>query len=115
MLKMKEMSTSVSEVFSFMEFRHGPMSVITEESLVIGLITDARKREELKVLADMKALGATTMALIEDREIRRLILRSHSNPVYLNSPGVCCICLCYSFWGTIMLLVKGSIRTNPRI
>lgn len=68
MLKMKEMSTSVSEVFSFMEFRHGPMSVITEESLVIGFISDTRKREELKVLADMKDLGATTMALIEDEK-----------------------------------------------
>lgn len=68
MLKMKEMSTSVSEVFSFMEFRHGPMSVITENSLVIGFVSDARKQEEMKVLTDMKSLGATTFALIEDEK-----------------------------------------------
>jgi len=68
MLKMKEMSTSVSEVFSFMEFRHGPMSVITENSLVIGFVSDARKQEEMKVLTDMKSLGATTLALIEDEK-----------------------------------------------
>lgn len=65
MLKMKEMSTSISEVFHFMEFRHGPMSMITERSLVIGLVSDSRKEEELKVLQDMKALGATTMALVD--------------------------------------------------
>lgn len=66
MLKMKEMSTSISEVFNFMEIRHGPMSVISDKSLVIGLISDTRKKEELKVLTDMKALGATTLALVED-------------------------------------------------
>jgi len=66
MLKMKEMSVSVSEVFSFMEFRHGPMSMITDRSLVIGFISDLRKNEEMKVLSDMKKLGATTLAVIED-------------------------------------------------
>ena len=66
MLKMKEMSISVSEVFHFMEFRHGPMSMITPNSLVIGLISDTGKEEEKKVLNDMKQLGATTMALIEN-------------------------------------------------
>ena len=66
MLKMKEMSISVSEVFHFMEFRHGPMSMITPNSLVIGLISDTGREEELKVLKDMKQLGATTMALVEN-------------------------------------------------
>jgi glutamine---fructose-6-phosphate transaminase (isomerizing) len=64
MLKMKEMSTSVSEAFHFMEFRHGPMSMVTDRSLVIGLVSDIRKNEELRVLQDMKGLGATTMALV---------------------------------------------------
>jgi len=68
MLKMKEMSTSVSEVFSFMEFRHGPMSVITNNSLVIGFISDSRRSEEMKVLSEMKSLGATTLALIENEK-----------------------------------------------
>lgn len=66
MLKMKEMSTSISEVFHFMEIRHGPMSMITKQSLVIGLISDLRKKEELQVLRDMKVLGATTLALVEN-------------------------------------------------
>jgi glucosamine--fructose-6-phosphate aminotransferase (isomerizing) len=64
MLKMKEMSTSVSEAFHFMEFRHGPMSMITDRSLVIGIVSESRKAEELKVLQEMKGLGATTVALV---------------------------------------------------
>jgi glucosamine--fructose-6-phosphate aminotransferase (isomerizing) len=66
MLKMKEMSTSNSEVFSFMEFRHGPMSVISDQSLVIGFVSDTRKKDELQVLQEMKKLGAHTLALVED-------------------------------------------------
>ena len=67
MLKMKEMSTSVSEAYHFMEFRHGPMSMITDRSLVIGLVSDLRKSEESRVLRDMHALGASTMALVNHK------------------------------------------------
>lgn len=65
MLKMKEMSLSISEVFHFMEFRHGPMSMITEDTLVIGLVDDATADEELKVLNEMRSIGATTLAIGE--------------------------------------------------
>lgn len=65
MLKMKEMSISVSEAFHFMEFRHGPMSMVTEKSLVIGLMSDSRKEEENKVLHDMKKLGASILAITD--------------------------------------------------
>jgi glucosamine--fructose-6-phosphate aminotransferase (isomerizing) len=65
MLKMKEMSISISEAFHFMEFRHGPMSMITPNSLVIGLVNDTGRNAELNVLGDMKKLGASTLALID--------------------------------------------------
>lgn len=65
MLKMKEMSLSISEVFHFMEFRHGPMSMVTEDTLVIGLVDDATDDEELKVLKEMQKIGARTLAIGE--------------------------------------------------
>ena len=37
MLKMKEMSLSYSEAYHSLEFRHGPMSMVGADSLVIGL------------------------------------------------------------------------------
>jgi glucosamine--fructose-6-phosphate aminotransferase (isomerizing) len=63
MLKMKEMSLSHSEAFHFMEFRHGPMSMVTEQALVIGLLSKQAFAHEQKVLAEMKALGGNILAL----------------------------------------------------
>lgn len=65
MLKMKEMSLSISEAFHFLEFRHGPMSMVADDTLIIGLLNDATQQEELKILNEMKALGATTLAIAE--------------------------------------------------
>jgi glucosamine--fructose-6-phosphate aminotransferase (isomerizing) len=65
MLKMKEMSLSSSEAFHFLEFRHGPKSVVAPGALVVGLLGDAAYREEAKVLDEMQALGATILALGE--------------------------------------------------
>jgi glucosamine--fructose-6-phosphate aminotransferase (isomerizing) len=63
MLKMKEVSLSVAEAFHFMEFRHGPKSMVTPRTLVIGLISDNARQYELAVLNEMHALGATLLVL----------------------------------------------------
>lgn len=63
MLKMKEMSLTSAEPFHVMEFRHGPKSMIDTETVVIGLISDAGWAAEIAVLEEMKALGATTIAI----------------------------------------------------
>ena len=64
-LKMKEMSLSVSEAFHFMEFRHGPMSMVDEHTLVVGLLSETASSYELAVLQEMRALGGRTLALTE--------------------------------------------------
>jgi len=68
MLKMKEMSLTVSEPFHFMEYRHGPKSMVAEDTLIIGLIHDATRHEEMKVLSEMKDYGATIMAVTESAD-----------------------------------------------
>jgi len=66
MLKLKEMSLTYTEAYHFMEFRHGPMSMIDDSSLVVGLLSSSSATpNEIKVLAEMKELGAQTMALAE--------------------------------------------------
>lgn len=65
MLKTKEMSLSYSEAYHPMEFRHGPMSMVDEHTLVVGLLSDSGLAEELRVLEDMQGLGGRTLALIE--------------------------------------------------
>ena len=37
-LKMKEMTLTHSEPFHFLEFRHGPKSMVCESALVAGLL-----------------------------------------------------------------------------
>ena len=65
MLKMKEMSLSPSEAFHFMEFRHGPKSVVGPDMLVVGLVGDAAREQEGAVLGEMRDLGAKVLTIAE--------------------------------------------------
>jgi glucosamine--fructose-6-phosphate aminotransferase (isomerizing) len=69
MLKTKEMSLSYSEAYHPLEFRHGPMSMVNEHTLVVELFSDTAQGQELHVLKDMHQLGARTLALVEDARV----------------------------------------------
>ncbi len=62
MLKMKEMSLTHAEAYHPMEFRHGPMSMVDQQTVVIGLIGEQGQEAELEVLDEMRKLGATTLS-----------------------------------------------------
>ena len=64
-LKMKEMTLSHSEPFHFLEFRHGPMSMVTESAVVVGLLSERNSGHESTVLSEMKAMGGTILSLAE--------------------------------------------------
>jgi len=64
-LKMKEMTLTHSEPFHFLEFRHGPMSMVNEKAVVVGMLSDANRVHEAQVLSEMKKLGGTVAGLGE--------------------------------------------------
>ena len=64
-LKMKEMSLSHSEPFHFMEFRHGPQSMLTSSTLMVGLVSESNRPREMAVLEEMRARGARVLSLGE--------------------------------------------------
>jgi glucosamine--fructose-6-phosphate aminotransferase (isomerizing) len=64
-LKMKEMTLTHTEAFHFMEFRHGPKSMVNEKTIVIGLLSDSKREYEEKVLSEVEALGATIISVGE--------------------------------------------------
>ncbi len=64
-LKMKEMTLTHSEPFHFLEFRHGPMSMVSERAVVLGLRSDVNAAHEQKVLDEMRAKGGTILSLAE--------------------------------------------------
>lgn len=62
-LKLKEMSLTHSEPFHFLEFRHGPRSMVTRSTLVVGLLSGSSRSAEDEVLAELRALGARTLTI----------------------------------------------------
>jgi len=64
-LKMKEMTLTHSEPFHFLEFRHGPMSMVNQNAVVVGMLSDKNRIHEAKVLSEMKELGGTVVSLGE--------------------------------------------------
>ena len=68
-LKMKEMALSHSEPFHFMEFRHGPKSMVTPSTLVVGLLSKSNYQQEAAVLEEMSALGAQVLSMGEEQAI----------------------------------------------
>ncbi|MBV6449385.1 MAG: hypothetical protein MHPDNHAH_00095 [Anaerolineales bacterium] len=64
-LKMKEMTLTHSEPFHFLEFRHGPMSMVGKSTLVCGLLSTVNRQHEAKTLEEMKRLGGTVASVGE--------------------------------------------------
>lgn len=65
-VKMKEMSLSIAEPYPFMEFRHGPMALVDQEHLIVGLLSERTRAYEVAVLDDLKAHGATILVVGEN-------------------------------------------------
>lgn len=64
-LKMKEMTLTHSEPFHFLEFRHGPMSMVNKNTEVVGFLSDKNFEHEKSVLNEMRSKGARILALAE--------------------------------------------------
>jgi glucosamine--fructose-6-phosphate aminotransferase (isomerizing) len=64
-LKMKEMSLSHSEPFHFLEFRHGPQSMLAPGTLLVALVSETNRSHEMSVLEEMRARDARLLAIGE--------------------------------------------------
>jgi len=62
-LKLKEMSLTPTETFHFLEFRHGPKSIVDEGTLLVALTSPSAFAFEKEVLQEMEGLGATVLHL----------------------------------------------------
>jgi glutamine---fructose-6-phosphate transaminase (isomerizing) len=73
MLKVTEASCSYAQVFHSLEFRHGPKSIASSETLITFLMSETSYDAEVELLEEMKALGASTMVIANciDRRAER--------------------------------------------
>jgi glutamine---fructose-6-phosphate transaminase (isomerizing) len=59
-LKLTEMSSSYAQAYHTLEFRHGPKSIASKDTLIIFLLSDAAVEEESSLVGELKQLGAAT-------------------------------------------------------
>jgi glutamine---fructose-6-phosphate transaminase (isomerizing) len=64
-LKMKEMTQTHTEPYYFLEFRHGPKSMVNEHAVVIGLLSERWRDFEAQVLDEMEDIGGHIVSLAE--------------------------------------------------
>jgi glutamine---fructose-6-phosphate transaminase (isomerizing) len=65
-LKIKEMAISIATSFHALEFRHGPMSVVTANTVIAILMSQAGAAFEMQLARDMKKLGGQILLLHGD-------------------------------------------------
>lgn len=63
MLKVKEMSCSYAQCFHTLEFRHGPKAIVSPDTLVTFLLSEAGYEAEREVLEEVKGLGGVTLVV----------------------------------------------------
>ena len=62
-LKMTEMSSSYAQAYHTLEFRHGPKSIASADTLITFLLSDAAVEEESLLVGELKKLGAVTLVI----------------------------------------------------
>jgi glutamine---fructose-6-phosphate transaminase (isomerizing) len=83
-LKVTEMSVSYAQAYHALEFRHGPKSIVAPETCLTFLLSNTGAEAETEVLAEMKELGGTVVAICDRapetvRKSADLVLELHSD------------------------------------
>ncbi len=63
MNKMKEMSLSNSEAYYSLEYRHGPMSLVDENTLIMMFTLPETQEEDVKLLRELEGFGGVSVAM----------------------------------------------------
>jgi glucosamine--fructose-6-phosphate aminotransferase (isomerizing) len=62
-LKLTEMSSSYAQAYHTLEFRHGPKSIASKDTLITFLLSDAAAEEESLLVGELKKLGAASFVV----------------------------------------------------
>jgi len=100
-LKLQEMSISYSQSFHPMEYRHGPISLIDDRSLVVMIYSPETTDEEAKVVADVQAKGAKVIGF------------GGPGDISIAAGGLACL-PALQMLGEMVALQKGINSEHPR-
>lgn len=62
-LKMTEMSLSMADAHTFLEYRHGPMALVDHEHLIVALLSDDMRDHEVEVLHEIRRSDGRLLAV----------------------------------------------------
>lgn len=62
-IKVKEMTLTPSECYYSLEYRHGPISIADERTVIAYFVSRNTVQEDAKLIGELKALGACVIAL----------------------------------------------------
>ena len=116
-LKITEMSSSYTQCFHTLEFRHGPKSVVSPETLVVFLLSETGYDAERGVLEEIKSLGGTTLTVANRADQRACRASDLVIELKLEIPEIARLAP-YAFAGQLLGLYtglkKGLDPDNPR-
>lgn len=113
MLKMTESSCSYAQVFHAMEFRHGPKSIVSPETLLTFLMSETSYDSELEVLEEMKQLGGRTMVIGNRLDARARAAADFTIEMSLDVPEFARTAA-YTIWGQLAGVFAGLKKgLNP--
>lgn len=113
MLKMTESSCSYSQVFHTMEFRHGPKSIVSPDTLITCLLSETAYDAELEVLDEMKQLGGITMAIGNHLDSRAAKAADFAIEMSLSVPEIARLAA-FTVWGQLAGVFTGLKKgLNP--
>jgi len=69
-LKLTEMSCSYGQSFHTLEFRHGPKSIVSPQTLITFLLSERHYAAELEMLEEVKQLGGSTLVIANKADAR---------------------------------------------
>jgi glutamine---fructose-6-phosphate transaminase (isomerizing) len=106
-LKLQEMSISYSQAFHPMEYRHGPVSLIDEKSLVVMIYAAETAVEEAALVSELQAKGARVIGIGGPGDL--------SIDLGLTGPAAALACLpALQLLGEKVALSKGINSETPR-
>ena len=98
---MQEMSLSYSQSFHPMEYRHGPVSLIDERSVVVMIYSADTGVEEARLVAELQAKGAKVIGFGGAGDVR------------IAATGLACL-PALQMLGEMVALQKGINSEAPR-
>lgn len=116
-LKLTEMSRSYAQCFHTLEFRHGPKSIVSGETLITFLLSEANYDVEVTLLEEIKQLGGVTLVVANKADARARAAADLVVELESSLPEYCSLAWFVSagqLMGVYTALLKGLDPDRPK-